>query len=81
LPEAEALFVEAVGIAATLGIEFRIGSIKYSLGLLAEKQSNRMKSIELLREALMIFEKLRSPKAQDARRDLERVEGKSSRVL
>lgn len=78
LAAAEALYVEALEIAETLGIQFRIGSVKHSLGLLAEKQSDKTKAAQLLREALTIFEKLRSPKADDARRDLERIEGKSS---
>lgn len=78
LPAAEALFVEALTIAETLSIQFRIGSVKHSLGLLAEKQDDKQRAAQLLREALPIFEKLHSPSAKDARRDLERVEGKSS---
>lgn len=78
MPDAEALFVEALEIAEALGIQARIASVRRSLGLLAEKQDNTTKAVQLLRDALSIFEKLGSAKAKDARRDLERVEGKTS---
>jgi len=78
LAEAEGLFVEAGGMAGALGDQVRVGSIKRSLGLLAEKQNNESKAVQLLRDALSIFEQLGSPKAEETRRDLERVKGTSS---
>jgi len=75
---ARTLFDKALRIAEKIGISLRIASIKHSLGLLAEKQGDKARASELLGEALPMFEQLRSPKAKDAQRDLERIEGKSS---
>ncbi|MFL6211166.1 MAG: tetratricopeptide repeat protein [Pyrinomonadaceae bacterium] len=77
LPAAEASFVEALGIAEVVGIPFRIGSVKRSLGLLAEKQDDKARAAQLLREAVSIFEKLGSYKLKEAQQDLARVEGDS----
>ena len=78
LPAAQALNVEALEIANRLGIPFRIGSVKHSLALCAEEQGDKTRAAQLLLEALTIFEMLRSPRAKDARRDLERINCKES---
>ncbi|HLL73199.1 MAG TPA: hypothetical protein VK363_17305, partial [Pyrinomonadaceae bacterium] len=60
---------------SSLRDKFRAASVKRSMGLLAEKENETPKAVELLREALSVFESLKSPKAEDTRRDLERLEG------
>lgn len=76
--EARTLFVDALLIAQALPDRFRIASVKRSQGLLAEKENDRSAAIQLLRDALNIFNELGSPEAEDTRRDLERVERESS---
>lgn len=78
LAQARPLFDQGLGIAEKIGVPFRIASLRRSLGLLAEKEGNKRRAALLIRESLPVFDKLRSPEAEDARRDLERVEGKPS---
>jgi tetratricopeptide (TPR) repeat protein len=72
-PEAHDLFNESLELALSLSDKYRVASVKRSLGLLAEKENEKGKAAELLREALSGFESLKSPKAVETRRDLERV--------
>ncbi len=51
--------------------------MKRSLGLLAEKEGDGAEAARLLREAVGIFEEMGSPKVEETRGDLARVEGKS----
>jgi tetratricopeptide (TPR) repeat protein len=76
LAEARSLFDEALQIVEALLDKSGIASVKRSLGLLAEKEGDSAGAAGLLREAVGIFEELGSPKAGEARGDLERVEGK-----
>ena len=76
--EAHDLFNESLGIALSLRDKFRVACVKRSMGLLAEKENERGKAMELLREALSGFESLKSPKAEETRRDLERIVGESA---
>ena len=75
-PEARSLFDEALQIVQALSDKFRIASVKRSLGLLAEKEVDGAEAARLLREAVVIFEELGSPKVEETRGDLARVEGK-----
>jgi tetratricopeptide (TPR) repeat protein len=80
LASANDLLHEALAVAEAIGIRFRIASVKHSLGLLFEKKGDKTRAVQSVREAWAIFEKLCSPKAEDARRDLERIESRSSEV-
>jgi tetratricopeptide (TPR) repeat protein len=75
--EAHALYGESLQIASALCYKLRIASVKHSLGVLAEKQSNEEEALRLLKESAQEFEALGSPKAESARLDLARIEGKS----
>ena len=75
--EARVLFDEALRIVQALPDKFGIASVKRSMGLLAEKEEDGAGAVRLLREALGIFEELGSPKVEETREDLARVEGKS----
>jgi len=76
--EGRGLYDQALELARVVDDKFRIGSVKHSLGLLAEKQHKNVRAGQLLHEALGIFEKLGSPKVNEARQDLARVEGRYS---
>jgi len=73
LAEAEKLLHDALTIAESLGMRLRIGSIKHSLALLAEREGRLDHASIGLQEALSVFTSLHSPKADDVRRDLQRV--------
>lgn len=74
LAAARESFNESLDMALSIGDKFRVACVKRSLGLLAEKQNEKAKAAELWRAALSVFESLKSPKAADTRRDLERLE-------
>jgi tetratricopeptide (TPR) repeat protein len=76
--EARGLFDEALGLAEAVKDKSRIASIKRSLGLLAEKENKKASAAELLSEALRAFKELKSPKAEETQRDLDRLGSKSS---
>jgi tetratricopeptide (TPR) repeat protein len=76
--EAHEMFNESLDMALSLCHKLRVASVKRSLGLLAEKENKRAKTAELLREALSGFQSLKSPKAEDTLRDLERLESESA---
>ncbi len=76
--DARGLLDEALGLAEAVKDKFRIASVKRSLGLLAEKENEKAQAAELLGEALRAFEELKSPKAEETRRELERLEGEAS---
>lgn len=77
LVEARIFFEEALGIAEELRLPFRIGSIKHALGLMVMEQDKAF-GTQLLREAMTLFERLRSPKAEGVRSDLNRFEANGS---
>lgn len=54
-----------------------IAAILNNLGVIAEQEGNKEEAVRLLRDALDICEKLKSPYAEIARRNLERVKGES----
>ena len=72
--EAHEMFKGSLDMALSLGDKFRVASVKRSLGLLAEKEGEGGQAVELLREAFRGFESLKSPKAEETRLDLERLE-------
>ncbi|MDX6694942.1 MAG: hypothetical protein QOF02_2545 [Blastocatellia bacterium] len=76
--KARQLYEESLEITKRLGDKSNIGLIFCNMGALAEREGNKEEAVRLLREALGIFEKLGSPYAEMARRNLERLEGKSS---
>ncbi|HEY0408221.1 MAG TPA: tetratricopeptide repeat protein, partial [Pyrinomonadaceae bacterium] len=78
LEEARRLYNESLEIKKRLGDQSGIASALGQLGLLAEDEGNKEEAVRLTREALSIFEKLKSPDAEKARRQLERLEGESS---
>jgi 3-mercaptopyruvate sulfurtransferase SseA len=58
--------------------ESDIASTLHQLAMLAEEEGNRQEAVRLMREALGIFEKLRSPYVKNAREDLKRLESEAS---
>jgi tetratricopeptide (TPR) repeat protein len=71
--EARVLYDEALGIAEALGDKLRTASVKQSLGMLAEKEGESERAAQLFREAMNIFEELGSPVAEEAQKNLQRV--------
>jgi len=63
-------------LGAQSGIALALGQ----MGRLSEEIGDVDEAVRLFREALVIFERLSSPYTDTARRDLARVEGKSSEV-
>lgn len=74
--ESRAWHEEGLAIRRKLGDQMGIATDLHQLGRVAEKEGNGIEAARLFREALTIFEKLRSPNAEIARRSLERVEGR-----
>jgi tetratricopeptide (TPR) repeat protein len=72
---ARRLYDESLEIAKKLGDQQGIAITLGQLGILAEEEGHKKKAAQLFREALSIFERLRSPFAEVARRSLHRVEG------
>lgn len=78
LEEARRLYNESLEINKRLGNQSGIAITLGQLGLLAEEEGNKVEAVRLTREALSILEKLKSPMAETARRQLERLEGEDS---
>lgn len=78
LDEARRLYNESLEINKRLGDQNGIAISLLTLGLLAEEDGNKVEAIRLMREALVIFEKLKSPDAEIARWNLERLESEST---
>jgi tetratricopeptide (TPR) repeat protein len=76
LDEARELLTQSLEIAKRLGDQLQIGYANWGLSGVAEKEGDKAEAARLLRETVSIFEKLGSPKAEIARRSLERVGGK-----
>jgi len=70
---------ESLEIAKQLGDQNGIGISLHQLSHLAEDEGNNEKAARLFEEALATFEKLKSPNAEIARRNLERVKGKKAK--
>lgn len=68
---------ESLRIGRALGDQNGIASTLHQLGKLAEIDGDKKDAVRLFREALTIFEKLKSPSAEIARESLKRVEGKA----
>lgn len=79
LGEARRLFNESLEITNGLGDKSDLALIFYNLGVLEEKEGNKAEVARLFREVLSIFERVRAPDAELARRGLAKAEGKSSR--
>lgn len=78
LAEARRLYHESLNIRRRLGDQRGIAGSLYQLGRLAEDEGSDAEAARLFGEALAIFEKLKSPNAEIARQNLERVKRKSS---
>lgn len=76
--EAQRLYRQSLAITKTLGDQNGIARNLNQLGMLAVAQGDISEGERLIEEALSIFEKLMSPEAEIARRNLERMKGKSS---
>lgn len=76
--EARQLYVESLKLSRGLGNLHGIALTLWNLGLLEEKEGNKTEAASFLREALSMFERVGSPVAEKARRDLARLEGKSA---
>ena len=76
--EARRLYNQSLEIKQSLGDQHGIALTLGQLGRLAESEGSNAKAAKLFNEAFAIFEKLKSPIAEIARRDLERVKGNSS---
>jgi tetratricopeptide (TPR) repeat protein len=72
--KARSLYQQSLDINRKLGNQSGIASTLGQLGRLEEDYGDKVEAARLFREALTIFEKLDSPKAEIARKDLERVE-------
>ncbi|HZG51529.1 MAG TPA: hypothetical protein VEZ40_05270, partial [Pyrinomonadaceae bacterium] len=68
----------SLDIAKRLGDQSGIAISLGQLGALAAQEGDETEAVRLLREALSIFERLKSPNAEIARRMLARLEGESS---
>lgn len=77
LTQARELLTESVEISRKLGDQLSIASSLHELAMLAEGEGGYAEAAQLFSEAFAIFEKLKSPSAETARRNLERVKGKS----
>jgi tetratricopeptide (TPR) repeat protein len=78
IEEAQRLYKESLEISMKFGDQSGIAITLGQLGRLAELESNKTEAARLFREALSIFERLGSPYANLARKDLARVEGESA---
>lgn len=76
--EARRLLNEGLAILKRLGNRGRTAITVHQLGLLAESEGHNTEAAQFFGEALAIFEKLKSPHAEIARQNLERVKGKTS---
>lgn len=76
LAKARPFFEESLSIKRRLGDQYGIAVTLNMLGRLAEEEKNYKEAARLFAEALSIFEKLKSPTADVARGNLERVRGK-----
>jgi tetratricopeptide (TPR) repeat protein len=76
LDEASRLYHESLEIKKRVGNQDGIALTLGAQGRVAEAEGNDTEAERLYAEALAIFEKLKSPKAEIARGDLERVKAK-----
>jgi tetratricopeptide (TPR) repeat protein len=74
--EAREMLNQSLEIARRLGDQLQIGYASCGLASLAEEIGDNTEAARLFHEALTIFEQLRSPQAEIARKDLERVDGR-----
>jgi tetratricopeptide (TPR) repeat protein len=77
LTEARRLYNESLEIVKKLGDQGGIARTLHQLGRLAEEEGNTEEAIRLTRKALSVFERLKSPNAEIARGNLERLEKKA----
>jgi len=75
--EARQFYLESLEILKRFGDQNGIASTLHQLARVAEDAGNNAEAAKLFREALAIFEKLKSSNAEIARQSLERVKGKS----
>lgn len=78
LEEARRFYSESLEINRNLGNQPGIAKTLGQLGRLAEGQDRNAEATQHFQEAVAIFEKLKSPSAEMARQDLERVKSKLS---
>jgi tetratricopeptide (TPR) repeat protein len=76
LDDARRLYNESLEIKKRLGDQSGIALTLHELGRLAEEDGYNAEAAQLFREFLSIFEKLKSPIAEVARRSLERAQSK-----
>jgi tetratricopeptide (TPR) repeat protein len=76
--EARRLCEESLLIQRNLGDQSGIAQTLHELGVIAEKEGNLFESARFYSESVNILVKLKSAHVEIARRNLERVEGKSS---
>jgi tetratricopeptide (TPR) repeat protein len=74
LDVARRFFSESLEISKRLGDQQGIAITLHQLGIIAESEGDKTEAMPLIREALNIFEKLGSPYAEEARRNLSRIE-------
>lgn len=78
LDEARRLYQESLKITQDLGDKKGLATTSAQLALLEEKEGNLNSAQELIRSAESIFVDLKSPMADQARKDRERLEMKAS---
>jgi tetratricopeptide (TPR) repeat protein len=76
--KARRFYVESLEITEKLGEQIGSAVTLHQLGMISEREGDKAEAARLFREALSIFERLGSPSAENARRSLARLEGKSS---
>jgi tetratricopeptide (TPR) repeat protein len=75
--EARRLYQESLDIRQQLGDRAGVATTLAQLALLEEAENSVPRALELIRQAEAAFTELRSPYADQARRDRERLETKS----
>jgi tetratricopeptide (TPR) repeat protein len=76
--KARQLYRDSLEIAVKLGDQFHMAHNLNGLGTLEEREGDKAHAAQLYREALDIFEKLKSPVAEITRQNLAHVEGEFS---
>jgi tetratricopeptide (TPR) repeat protein len=74
LAEARRLCLQSLHIRRKLGDQCGIAGCWYHLGIISEKKSQPMEAASLFRDALIIFENLRSPYAELVWQSLDKLE-------
>lgn len=76
--EARRLCGESLAISKRLGDQIHIAVTSVNLGILAEMEGDKKEAAQLYREAFRVYQNVGSPRADEVREELARVEGEDS---